>query len=77
MGENLPQMNSMSSVKFMELRGNFQSQKILSKMGLLKEKIEQSKKFPELCSMKKNCQIHFGEKLYTQLSTHLTEDNSE
>ena len=77
MGDNLPQMNSMSSVKIMELRGNIQLQKLLSRMGLLKGKIEQSKKLPEQCLVKKNYQIIFGDKLYTQLSTHLTEHNSE
>ena len=76
MGDNLPPMNSMSFVKVMELRDNFQLQKLLNRMGLLKGKTEQSKKLPELCSMKKNSQIHFGEKLYTQLSTKSTEDNS-
>ena len=42
----------MSSVKVMELRDNFQLQKILNGMGLLNGKTEQSKKLPELCSMK-------------------------
>ena len=46
-------------------------------MGLLKEKIEQSKKLPEQCLMKQNYQIIFGEKIYTQLSTHITEHESE
>ena len=76
-GESLPQMSSMSFARHMELRDNFQLQKLLNKMGLLKGKTEQSKKMPELCSMKQNCQTHFGEKLYTQLSTYLTENNSE
>ena len=77
MGENLPKMNLVSSVKVKELRDNFQLQKLLNRMGLLKGKTEQPKKMPKLCSMKQNCQIHFGEKLYTQLSTYLTEGNSE
>ena len=39
MGDNLPQTISLSSVKVMELRDNFQLQKVLNRMGLLKGKI--------------------------------------
>ena len=74
MGENLLPMNS---VNIMELRDNFQPQKLLSRMGLLKGKTEQSRKLPEQCLMKQNYQIIFGEKLYTHLSTHSTGHNSE
>ena len=45
MGENLPQMNSMSYVKVMELRDNFQLQKLLNRMGLLKGK----QNYPRSC----------------------------
>ena len=67
----------MSSVKAMELRGNFQLQKLFNRIGLLKGKIEQSKKLPKLFSMKQNYRIRFGENLFTQQSTYLTEDNSQ
>ena len=73
-GGDLPQTSSMSFVRHMELRGNFQLQKLFSRMTLLKGKIEQSKKLPEQFLMKQSCQMHIG-KQYTQL--YLIEDNSE
>ena len=77
MGENLLQIKLMNYMKIMELKDSFQLQELHSRMGLLKEKIEQSKKLPEQCLMKQNYQIIFGEKLYKQLSTHSTNHKSE
>ena len=58
-----PQKSLISSVKIMELRDNSQLPKHLSKMGLLREGIEQSRRLQELCSMKQSCLMGIGEKL--------------
>ena len=55
MGDNLIQMSSINFVRNMELRDNFQLQRLLNRMMWLKGKIEQSKKFPEQCLMNKIC----------------------
>ena len=59
MGESLPQTSSMNFVIYMGSKDNFQLQRLHSRMVLLKGRIEQSKKLPEQCLMKKNYHIIF------------------
>ena len=49
MEENLPKMSSTDFVKCMELNDTFHFQELLSKMELLKGKIELYKKWTEPC----------------------------
>ena len=73
--DNGGKFNSNEFIAFCETHGikrQFSAAKTTQQNGLLKGKKEHSKKLPKLCSMKQKCQIHFGEKLYTKLSTYLT-----
>ena len=58
-----PQKSLISSVKLMELRDNSLLPEHLSKMGLLRGGIKQSRKLQGLCSMKQDYLMDIGGKL--------------
>ena len=67
MAVSSPQRILISFVKPMELRDNFLLPEHLSKMGLLREGIEQYRRMQGRCSMKQNCLMDIREKLQEQL----------